>query len=99
MLTLFRLPTEAGGWSTWHSARKRVPTIYCETFLAPVRWATNAWPVVNGDGTIALQMYVPTLPQQTFAEKPTRTEFKDGKLGAEWVHIRNTTLSHPASYG
>lgn len=28
MLTLFRLPTEAGGWSTWHSARKRVPTIY-----------------------------------------------------------------------
>lgn len=69
-----------------------------ETFLAPVRWATNAWPEVNGDGTIALQMDVPTLPQQTFAEKPTRTEFKDGKLGAEWVHIQNTTLSHPASY-
>ena len=30
-----------------------------ETFLAPVRWDKNAWPVVNGDGTIALQMDVP----------------------------------------
>lgn len=60
-----------------------------ETFLAPVRWDTNAWPVVNGDGTIALQMDVPTLPQQTPSEKPVRTDFKAGKLGHEWVYVRN----------
>ena len=66
-----------------------------ETFLAPVRWDANAWPVVNGDGTINLQMDVPTLPQQPFAEKPARTDFKDGKLGPEWVYVRNC---HPENY-
>ena len=66
-----------------------------ETFLAPVCWETNAWPVVNGDGTINLQMDVPTLPQQPFAAKPVRTDFKDGKLSPEWVYIRNY---HPANY-
>lgn len=66
-----------------------------ETFLAPVRWDENAWPVVNGDGTIALEMDVPTLPQQPFAEKPSRTSFKQGKLGPEWVYVRN---NHPENY-
>ena len=66
-----------------------------ETFLAPVRWDKNAWPVVNGDGTIALQMDVPTLPQHPLAPKPARTDFKNGKLGPEWVHIRNY---HPENY-
>ena len=60
-----------------------------ETFLTPVRWDKNAWPVVNGDGTISLQMDVPTLPQHPFTEKPIHTEFKNGKLGPEWVYIRN----------
>ena len=66
-----------------------------ETFLAPMRWDKNAWPVVNGDGTIALQMDVPTLPQQPFAKKSPRTDFKGEKLGPEWVHIRN---NHPENY-
>ncbi len=66
-----------------------------ETFLAPVRWDKNAWPVVNGDGTIALQMDVPTLTQQPFTEKPVRTNFKNGQLGPEWVYIRNY---HPENY-
>ncbi len=60
-----------------------------ETFLAPVRWDKNAWPVVNGDGTIALQMDVPTLPQYSVAPKPARTTFESGKLSPEWIHLRN----------
>lgn len=60
-----------------------------ETFLAPVRWDKNAWPVVNGDGTINLQMDVPTLPQHPFAEKPVRTDFGQGKPGHDWVYVRN----------
>ncbi len=60
-----------------------------------MRWDKNAWPVVNGDGTIALQMDVPTLPQHPLAPKPARTDFKNGKLGPEWVHIRNY---HPENY-
>lgn len=60
-----------------------------ETFLMPVRWDKNAWPVVNGDGTVSLDMDVPTLPQQAPAAKPIRTTFTSGKLGPEWLHISN----------
>lgn len=60
-----------------------------ETFLAPVRWDKNAWPVVNGEGTLSLQMDVPTLPQHPVVTKPARTTFTDGKLGTEWIYLRN----------
>ena len=65
-----------------------------ETFLAPVRWDKNAWPVVNGDGSVTLDMDVPTLPQQSPVTKPVRTNFKNGKFGPEWVHIRNPHLEN-----
>lgn len=65
-----------------------------ETFLVPVRWDTNAWPVVNGDGTVSLQMDVPTLPQHPVATLPIRTEFKNGKLGPEWLYLRNPKLQN-----
>lgn len=58
-----------------------------ETFLAPVRWDEGAWPVVNGDGTVDLQMNVPTLPQQEVEAAPVRTDF--GNIGSQWVYIRN----------
>ena len=70
-----------------------------ETFLAPVRWDKNAWPVVNGDGTIALQMDVPTLPQQPVAKAPVRTTFGSGKLGHEWVYVRNPRMENYAFEG
>lgn len=58
-----------------------------ETFLAPVRWDEGAWPVVNGDGTVDLQMNVPTLPQQKVEAASVRTDF--GNMGPQWVYIRN----------
>lgn len=60
-----------------------------ETFLAPVRWDKNAWPVVNGNGTIDLEMNVPTLPQQMFSPKTYSTDFKEKQLGPEWNYLRN----------
>ena len=65
-----------------------------ETYLAPVRWDTNAWPVVNGNGTISLDMRVPTLPQHPFPEKPARDEFDAGKASPEWVHLRNPHMEN-----
>lgn len=59
-----------------------------ETFLAPVRWDKNAWPVVNGNGEIALKMDVPTLPLKPFEPAPARNEF-DKPLGPEWSWLRN----------
>lgn len=64
-----------------------------ETFLAPVRWDKDAWPVVNGDGTIALLMDVPTLPQHPVTETPRKTEFDGNTLGLEWNYLRNPDRS------
>lgn len=59
-----------------------------ETFVAPMRWDTNAWPVVNGNGLIYLDMDVPTLPQVPYAKAPVRTDFKNlRQLGLEWEYI------------
>ena len=64
-----------------------------ETFLAPVRWDTNAWPVVNGDGTIALKMDVPTLPIYPLEETSGKVTFDEDKLGFEWNYLRNPNRS------
>ena len=65
-----------------------------ETFLAPVRWDTNAWPVVNGNGTVSLDMKVPTLPQHPVTPKPERLNFGKSPLGPEWVYLRNPIASN-----
>ena len=65
-----------------------------ETFLAPVRWDKNAWPVVNGDGTIELEMNCPTLPLYTVEELPSMNNFNDMALGPEWNYLRNPNASN-----
>lgn len=59
-----------------------------ETCLVPVVWPKNGWPVVNGNGTVPINMTCETLPLKPFPEKPTRIEFNDGKLGFEWNYIQ-----------
>lgn len=59
-----------------------------ETFLAPVSWPKGGWPVINGNGTLQLQMDVPTLPQHPVA-KPAATNEFDAPLGFEWNYLRN----------
>lgn len=68
-----------------------------ETYLAPVRWDENAWPVVNGNGTISTQMNVPTLPLQAVPQQATRTNFNAQPLGHEWVHLRNPHMDNYSS--
>lgn len=60
-----------------------------ETFLAPVVWTENSWPVVNGNGTIDLEMKVKTLPQIPVKKEFKRMEFDDSKLGFDWNYLRN----------
>jgi len=60
-----------------------------ETFLTPVRWDRNAWPVVNGDGTIDINMDVETLPLQSIKKPVWNTDFNENKLGFEWNYLRN----------
>jgi alpha-N-arabinofuranosidase len=60
-----------------------------ETFLAPVRWDKNAWPVINGNGMISLDMEVPTLPLMPLKKALKSTDFNEGKMGFEWNYLRN----------
>jgi alpha-N-arabinofuranosidase len=79
-------------WIVFHGYRSVSGTHHIfgrETCLAPVYWPTNGWPVVNGNGTVTVNMTCPTLPLKPFAAKPDRTEFDSDKLGLEWNYIRN----------
>ena len=46
-----------------------------ETMLAPVRWEQGGWPVVNGDGTLQIDMKCRTLPLVAMPKDPVREEF------------------------
>lgn len=61
-----------------------------ETFLAPVQWDRNAWPVVNGDGTVSERMQAASLPgpvaKQDLGQK---ADFGAAPLGLEWNYLHN----------
>lgn len=59
-------------------------TLGRETNLVPVEWPRGGWPVVNGNGSVEVEMKATTLPLKPFLPKPTRTEFTESKLGFEW---------------
>jgi len=60
-----------------------------ETFLAPVKWTEDGWPVVNGDHHVALEMPLPNLKPFLVPASPARTLFAAPQLGPEWLHVRN----------
>ena len=61
-----------------------------ETYLAPVTWNEDGWPVVNGGNPIELQMNVPTLPQHPVATAPETYDFTTlSTFPHEWVFLRN----------
>ena len=66
-------------------------TLGRETCLAPVSWPKYGWPQVNGNGTVTVDMTVPTLPLQPFPEKPARVDF-DQALGLEWNYVQSPQL-------
>lgn len=60
-----------------------------ETFLAPVTWNSDGWPVVNGNGTLELTMPAPKLPPYSFKELPAKDDFDSDKLSLQWNYLRN----------
>jgi xylan 1,4-beta-xylosidase len=75
-----------GGWYWHHLGR--------ETYLAPVTWDPEGWPVVNGGKVVAPEMAVRGLPAAPWPRPETRTDFV-APLGPEWTYLRNP---NPASY-
>jgi xylan 1,4-beta-xylosidase len=60
-----------------------------ETFLMPVEWNEDGWPVVNHNSTIDLTMPAPKLPHTVFKELPVRDNFDSDKLAIQWNFLRN----------
>ncbi|MBC8078755.1 MAG: glycoside hydrolase family 43 protein [Gorillibacterium sp.] len=60
-----------------------------ETFLAPVTWTEDGWPVIGNNGRVDLQMDVPTLPQVPWPLTASRDDFDEEKLGLEWNFLNN----------
>jgi xylan 1,4-beta-xylosidase len=88
-------------WMIFHGYRTVTTGVHHiigrETFLAPVSWPTNGWPVVNGNGTVTLEMTAPTLPLKPFAAKPSRIDFDKDKLDLEWNYLRYPTTANYSS--
>jgi alpha-N-arabinofuranosidase len=59
-----------------------------ETYLAPVTWDADGWPVVNEGRPAGLEVRAVGLPAHVLPALPTRTGF-DAPLGPEWNHLRH----------
>jgi xylan 1,4-beta-xylosidase len=60
-----------------------------ETFLAPVSWEIDGWPVVNpGQGGIDLESPLPDLPAHPWPVAPTCDEFDAAELAHYWNVLR-----------
>ena len=59
-----------------------------ETYLAPVTWDADGWPVVNGGRPAGLEVQADGLPSRPFPVPPVRTGF-DAPLGPEWNYLRH----------
>ena len=60
-----------------------------ETFLAPVRWNEDGWPVVGDCGTIDTCMTANLPEVRPVAVEPERDDFDAGQLRFCWNWLRN----------
>jgi xylan 1,4-beta-xylosidase len=60
-----------------------------ETFLAPVTWTEEGWPVVNEGKILTFEVDTPLLPEQKPAWTTWADDFAATELKREWNFIRN----------
>ncbi len=66
-----------------------------ETYLSPINWTRDYWPMFHTNGTVDLYMPVKTLPQTSGESRFTgRYEFDGAALPLEWNHYRHPKKEH-----
>lgn len=60
-----------------------------ETFLAPVQWTADGWPIVGDHGAITLHVDAPTLPLEPWPLPAVRDEFTATTPCLQWNYLRN----------
>jgi beta-xylosidase len=68
-----------GGTPGWHVLGR-------ETYLAPVTWNEEGWPVV---GSPDLELTVPNWPLHPAPPVPVRDDFDDERLAPQWLSLRD----------
>jgi xylan 1,4-beta-xylosidase len=66
-----------------------------ETFLAPVVFDNNGWPVVNQNSPIQPVMTAPKLKQHIWPKDPAKDDFDGKSLALQWNYLRNP---YPENY-
>lgn len=69
---------------------ERVHHLGRETFLAPVTWSADGWPVINGGEPLEPMTSAPGLPPSApWPAQPARDDFAEPELDRRWSFLRN----------
>ena len=60
-----------------------------ETFLAPVKWDKDGWPIIGHNGRVYLDMEADCLSPHTEENMTARDDFNAKSLGMDWNFLRN----------
>ena len=60
-----------------------------ETFLAPVRWSDDGWPVVGDNGRIPSIQNSPSFFESRLLDENVHDDFDDHELALDWNFLRN----------
>jgi len=60
-----------------------------ETFLAPVKWTDDGWPIGGNNGVMMEEFPAPNLPEHIWERELVRDDFSSPKLGLQWNFLRN----------
>lgn len=60
-----------------------------ETFLAPVTWTEDGWPIIGDNGRVWEEMDAPALEPHPWPSLPMRDDFSASELDSEWIFLRN----------
>lgn len=84
---------ENGNWWAVHLgvriAQKYMSHIGRETFLSPVEWTEDGWPLINGGKWVEVESAGPLLPEYQAKQPPIRDDFDGKELDLRWNFLRN----------
>lgn len=81
--------TPDGWWILFLGIRRGINHLGRETFLAPVTFDDNGWPLVYGGNLIDAEMPAPNLPQLSWPDQEIRDNFTENNFGLHWNWLRN----------
>lgn len=73
--------------------RNGVSALGRESFLAPVEWSEDGWPIMGDARRLRVNGPGPALPRSPFAPKATRDDFSAPAFDLEWNYVRNPDAS------